>query len=295
MNTDDKNKKLGRGLSSLLSGKSFKHEPKTNFTESINSELKIGITKIKPNKNQPRKNFNNEELNNLASSIKQKGIIQPILVRKNLNDDNYEIIAGERRWRAAQLAGVHNIPVIIKKISDQEVIEIALIENIQRENLNPVEEAKAYESLLKEHKYNQEELSKMLGKSRSHIANMLRLLELSQTILDFLIHQKITIGHARPLIGIYNAEEIANKIIKNKLSVRQTEKLVSGYKKQRSKSNLRKSDPNIADLENELSEKIGLKTSINFSNKSTSGSITLYYSNLDQLDDIMERLTKKKK
>ena len=295
MNTDDKNNKLGRGLSSLLSGKSFKHEPKTNFAESMNSELKIGITKIKPNKNQPRKNFDNEELNNLASSIKQKGIIQPILVRKNLNDDNYEIIAGERRWRAAQLAGVHNIPVIIKKINDQEVIEIALIENIQRENLNPVEEAKAYESLLKEHKYTQEELSKMLGKSRSHIANMLRLLELSQTILDFLIHQKITIGHARPLIGIYNAEEIANKIIKNKLSVRQTEKLVSGYKKQRSKSNLRKSDPNIADLENELSEKIGLKTSINFSNKSTSGSITLYYSNLDQLDDIMERLTKKKK
>lgn len=286
----EKNKKLGRGLSSLLSGKSFSGE--NSFSETMSNQINIGVTKIVPNKKQPRKNFNKEELQNLASSIKEKGIIQPIVVRKNLNEDSYEIVAGERRWRAAQIAGFHNLPVIIKKFSDQEVVEVGLVENIQRESLNPVEEARAYQSLSNEYNYKQDQLSKIVGKSRSHIANMIRLLELPEYILNLLMEEKITTGHARPLIGLSNAEELVKKIIKGKLSVRQTEKLIYGQSKQKRKRIAPNIDPNIKDLENELSEKIGLKTSIHFSDKSSSGSITLYYSNLDQLDDIMKRLKK---
>ena len=286
----EKNKKLGRGLSSLLSGKSFSGE--NSFSETMSNQINIGVTKIVPNKKQPRKNFNKEELQNLASSIKEKGIIQPIVVRKNLNEDSYEIVAGERRWRAAQIAGFHNLPVIIKKFSDQEVMEVGLVENIQRESLNPVEEARAYQSLSNEYNYKQDQLSKIVGKSRSHIANMIRLLELPEYILNLLMEEKITTGHARPLIGLSNAEELVKKIIKGKLSVRQTEKLIYGQSKQKRKRIAPNIDPNIKDLENELSEKIGLKTSIHFSDKSSSGSITLYYSNLDQLDDIMKRLKK---
>ena len=286
----EKNKKLGRGLSSLLSGKSFSGE--NSFSETMSNQINIGVTKIVPNKKQPRKNFNKEELQNLASSIKEKGIIQPIVVRKNPNEDSYEIVAGERRWRAAQIAGFHNLPVIIKKFSDQEVVEVGLIENIQRESLNPVEEARAYQSLFNEYNYKQDQLSKIVGKSRSHIANMIRLLELPEYILNLLMEEKITTGHARPLIGLSNAEELVKKIIKGKLSVRQTEKLIYGQSKQKRKRIAPNIDPNIKDLENELSEKIGLKTSIHFSDKSSSGSITLYYSNLDQLDDIMKRLKK---
>ena len=288
--SEEKNKKLGRGLSSLLSGKSFSGEP--SFIETMSSQINIGITKIVPNKKQPRKTFNKEELESLASSIKEKGIIQPILVRKKLDEDSYEIVAGERRWRAAQIAELHSLPVIIKKFSDQEVIEVGLIENIQRENLNPVEEARAYQSLSNEYNYKQDQLSKIIGKSRSHITNMIRLLDLPEYILNLLVAEKITAGHARTLIGLPNAEELARKIINSKLSVRQIEKLVYGQKKQKTKRSLSSIDPNIKDLENELSEKIGLKTSINFSDKSTSGSITVYYSNLDQLDDIMKRLKK---
>ena len=211
---EDKNKKLGRGLSSLLSGKSFPQNESSGFMDTVNSETYIGITKITPNKKQPRKYFNSEELENLASSIKEKGIIQPILVRKNSTEDNYEIVAGERRWRAAQIAELHSLPVIIKKFSDQEVIEVGLIENVQRENLNPVEEARAYQSLSNEYNYKQDQLSKIIGKSRSHITNMIRLLELPEYILNLLAHEKITIGHARPLIGLPNAEELIKKIIK---------------------------------------------------------------------------------
>ena len=171
-------------------------------------------------------------------------------------------------------------------------MEVGLVENIQRESLNPVEEARAYQSLSNEYNYKQDQLSKIVGKSRSHIANMIRLLELPEYILNLLMEEKITTGHARPLIGLSNAEELVKKIIKGKLSVRQTEKLIYGQSKQKRKRIAPNIDPNIKDLENELSEKIGLKTSIHFSDKSSSGSITLYYSNLDQLDDIMKRLKK---
>ena len=214
---------------------------------------------------------------------------RPIVVRL-LSSNNYEIIAGERRWRAAQLVGIHEIPAFIKEIPEDLLNEAALIENIQRENLNPVEEARAYESILKKHKSNYDELSKIVGKSKSHISNMIRLLELEEEILNYMISGKLSMGHARALIGVPNAKEMANEIINKNLSVRQTEKNTANYKK--NKRRQKNKDPNILDLEKELSEKIGLKTSIQFSEQGSSGSLTLYYSDLDQLDDIMKRLKK---
>ena len=277
---NSENKKLGRGLGALLpSGK--KNEDK-NFKF-------INISEIQANLNQPRKNFKNEDLEELASSIKSQGILQPIAVRL-LPNNSYEIIAGERRWRAAQLAGIHEIPAFIKEIPEDLVKEAALIENIQRENLNPVEEASAYESILKKHKSNYDELSKIVGKSKSHISNMIRLLELEEEILSYVISGKLSMGHARALIGVPNAKEMANEIINKNLSVRQTEKNTSNYKK--NKKRQKNKDPNILDLEKELSEKIGLKTSIQFSEEGSSGSLTLYYSDLDQLDELMKRLKK---
>ena len=276
MNTE--NKKLGRGLGALLPSGKNKEDKSFKF---------INVSEIQANLNQPRKNFKKDDLEELALSIKSQGILQPIVVRL-LSSNNYEIIAGERRWRAAQLAGIHEIPAFIKEIPEDLLNEAALIENIQRENLNPVEEARAYESILKKHKSNYDELSKIVGKSKSHISNMIRLLELEEEILNYMISGKLSMGHARALIGVPNAKEMANEIINKNLSVRQTEKNTANYKK--NKRRQKNKDPNILDLEKELSEKIGLKTSIQFSEQGSSGSLTLYYSDLDQLDDIMKRL-----
>ncbi len=278
MNTE--NKKLGRGLGALLPSGKNKEDKSFKF---------INVSEIQANLNQPRKNFKKDDLEELALSIKSQGILQPIAVRL-LSSNNYEIIAGERRWRAAQLAGIHEIPAFIKEIPEDLLNEAALIENIQRENLNPVEEARAYESILKKHKSNYDELSKIVGKSKSHISNMIRLLELEEEILNYMISGKLSMGHARALIGVPNAKEMANEIINKNLSVRQTEKNTANYKK--NKRRQKNKDPNILDLEKELSEKIGLKTSIQFSEQGSSGSLTLYYSDLDQLDDIMKRLKK---
>jgi ParB family chromosome partitioning protein len=278
MNTE--NKKLGRGLGALLPSGKNKEDKSFKF---------INVSEIQANLNQPRKNFKKDDLEELALSIKSQGILQPIVVRL-LSSNNYEIIAGERRWRAAQLAGIHEMPAFIKEIPEDLLNEAALIENIQRENLNPVEEARAYESILKKHKSNYDELSKIVGKSKSHISNMIRLLELEEEILNYMISGKLSMGHARALIGVPNAKEMANEIINKNLSVRQTEKNTANYKK--NKRRQKNKDPNILDLEKELSEKIGLKTSIHFSEQGSSGSLTLYYSDLDQLDDIMKRLKK---
>ena len=278
MNTE--NKKLGRGLGALLPSGKNKEDKSFKF---------INVSEIQANLNQPRKNFKKDDLEELALSIKSQGILQPIVVRL-LSSNNYEIIAGERRWRAAQLVGIHEIPAFIKEIPEDLLNEAALIENIQRENLNPVEEARAYESILKKHKSNYDELSKIVGKSKSHISNMIRLLELEEEILNYMISGKLSMGHARALIGVPNAKEMANEIINKNLSVRQTEKNTANYKKNKRRQNNK--DPNILDLEKELSEKIGLKTSIQFSEQGSSGSLTLYYSDLDQLDDIMKRLKK---
>ena len=275
------NKKLGRGLGALLS--SGKNEKNTQNFKLIN------ISEIKANKDQPRKDFKKEELEELASSIKSQGVLQPIVVRKKA-EQQYEIIAGERRWRGAQIAGLHEIPALVKEMTDNEAQEAALIENIQRENLNAVEEAKAYKKLIENKNTGYDSLSSIVGKSKSHISNMLRLLELDDEILNYIIEGKLSMGHARALIGVPNANVLAKEIINKKLSVRETEKNTSQYKK--NKSNKKLKDPNIIDLEKELSEKIGLKTSIHFNPEGSSGSLTLFYSDLDQLDDIMKRLKK---
>ena len=249
----------------------------------------INISEIKANKDQPRKDFKKEELEELASSIKSQGVLQPIVVRKKA-EQQYEIIAGERRWRGAQIAGLHEIPALVKEMTDNEAQEAALIENIQRENLNAVEEARAYKKLVGSKNTGYDTLSSIVGKSKSHISNMLRLLELDDEILNYIIDGKLSMGHARALIGVPNAKVLAKEIINKKLSVRETEKNTSQYKK--NKKNKKFKDPNIVDLEKELSEKIGLKTSIHFNQEGSSGSLTLFYSDLDQLDDIMKRLKK---
>ena len=278
------NSKLGRGLSSLLS-------PHNNNNDNLGSKnfKLLNITSVEVNDKQPRKKFAKEELENLSASIKSKGVLQPILVREK-NNNLFEIITGERRWRAAQIAGIHQIPAVIKKMNDEEAMQAALIENIQRADLNPIEEARAYQTILENDNVNYENLSNAVGKSKSHISNTIRLLELDLKILNYIEDGEISMGHARALIGVPNAIELADEIINKKLSVREIERTTSKYKKNRNKKVSK--DPNIVDLEKELSEKIGLKTSIHFNEKASSGSITLYYSDLDQLDDIMKRLKK---
>ena len=273
------NNKLGMGLGALLN---------TN-NKNKNSTKKIDISKIYPNKKQPRKNFEEKEIKELSESIKNQGLIQPIVVRET-SDSMYEIIAGERRWRACQLAGLHSVNCVVMSVDDKNVYELALIENIQRENLNVVEEAKAYKNLIELNGIKNEELSKKIGKSSSHISNLIRLLDLDDEIHQMIIDGKISMGHARALIGVPNAVEKAKEIFEKKLSVRDVEKSTSKHKQTRKKQT--EKDPNIADLEKELSDKIGLKTEIEFSDNGSSGSLKLYYSDLNQLDEIMKRLKK---
>jgi ParB family chromosome partitioning protein len=277
MNKDKK--KLGMGLGALLSAN-------TKNTNNIN---KIDISKISPNKQQPRKNFEEQEIKELSNSIKNQGLIQPIVVRE-IENNEYEIIAGERRWRACQLAGLHSVECVVMSVSEESVYELALVENIQRQNLNVVEEAKAYKNLIRINNLKNEDLAKKLGKSSSHISNLIRILELDDEIHQMIIDGKISMGHARALIGVPNAVERAKEIFEKKLSVRDVEKSTSKYKQTRKKQT--EKDPNIADLEKELSDKIGLKTEIQFNDNGSSGSLKLYYSDLSQLDEIMKRLKK---
>ncbi len=277
MNKDKK--KLGMGLGALLSAN-------TKNTNNIN---KIDISKISPNKQQPRKSFEEKEIKELSNSIKNQGLIQPIVVRE-IENNEYEIIAGERRWRACQLAGLHSVECVVMSISEESVYELALVENIQRQNLNVVEEAKAYKNLIRINNLKNEDLAKKLGKSSSHISNLIRILELDDEIHQMIIDGKISMGHARALIGVPNAVERAKEIFEKKLSVRDVEKSTSKYKQTRKKQI--EKDPNIADLEKELSDKIGLKTEIQFNDNGSSGSLKLYYSDLNQLDEIMKRLKK---
>ena len=273
------NKKLGMGLGALLNTNN-KNKSSTN---------KIDISKIYPNKKQPRKNFEEKEIAELSESIKNQGLIQPIVVRET-SGGMYEIIAGERRWRACQLAGLHSVSCVVMSVDDKNVYELALIENIQRENLNVVEEAKAYKNLIELNGLKNEELSKKIGKSSSHISNLIRILDLDDEIHQMIIDGKISMGHARALIGVPNAIEKAKEVFEKKLSVRDVERLTSKHKQTRKKQS--EKDPNIADLEKELSDKIGLKTEIEFSDNGSSGSLKLYYSDLNQLDEIMKRLKK---
>jgi len=273
------NNKLGMGLGALLNTNN-KNKSSTN---------KIDISKIYPNKKQPRKNFEEKEITELSESIKNQGLIQPIVVRET-SSGMYEIIAGERRWRACQLAGLHSVSCVVMSVDDKNVYELALIENIQRENLNVVEEAKAYKNLIELNGLKNEELSNKIGKSSSHISNLIRILDLDEEIHQMIINGKISMGHARALIGVPNAVEKAKEIFEKKLSVREVERSTSKHKQTRKKQS--EKDPNIIDLEKELSDKIGLKTEIEFNDNGSSGSLKLYYSDLNQLDEIMKRLKK---
>ena len=267
-------KGLGRGLSSLLGDSSKKVE--TN---------KVSINDIKRNKFQPRKNFTKENLEELTNSIKEQGVIQPIVVRPDkLDNGKYEIIAGERRWLASQNAGLHEVPVVILNVDDAKSLEFAIVENVQRQDLNPIEEARGYQRLVDEFKYDQEKLSKFVGKSRSYVANSLRLLSLSEEVLVLVEQGSITAGHARSLIGLQNSILLAKQIIQKKLSVRQTEILVRQFRNKKFKV-IKKKDANILDLQRILEEKTGLNVSIN-SKKNNSGSITFNYLDLDQLEKI---------
>jgi len=273
MNTIKKG--LGRGLSSLIG--ETKVETKTN---------KLSLSEIIPNKYQPRKNFDEEMLNDLTNSIKERGVIQPIIVRKsNSENSKYEIIAGERRWLAARKAGLHNIPVVVTEADDLKSLEFAIVENVQRHDLNPLEEAQGYKRLIDDFSYDQEKVSKFIGKSRSYITNSLRLLNLPQDVLKLVEEKKISAGHAKILVGLENASFIATKIIEKKLSVRQSENFVKIFKKKKGQSFLTK-DPNLKSLEQSIQEKIGLQVKIK-GNKRNKGSITFSFSDLDQLNKII--------
>ncbi len=278
----NKENKLGMGLGALLS-------TKNNNNESNTGIQKINISQIIPNPSQPRKKFKDQDLKELSSSIKNQGLIQPIIV-KPTTDNQYQIIAGERRWRASQLIGAHEIDCVVKNLDDTNVLEAALIENIQREDLNVIEEASAYKGLIDIKRINNETLAKLIGKSSSHVSNILRLLELDEKIQQMVIDGDLSMGHARALIGVPDSINKAKEIIEKKLSVREVEKITSEFKKNKTKKASK--DPNIIDLEKELSDKIGLKTSIQFNESGSSGSLTLYYSDLNQLDDLMKRLKK---
>ena len=266
-------KGLGRGLSSLIG--ETKVENKTN---------KLPLSEIVPNKFQPRKNFDEENLNDLSNSIRERGVIQPIIVRKSHH--KYEIIAGERRWLAARKAGLHDIPVVVTDADDLKSLEFAIVENVQRHDLNPLEEALGYKRLINEFSYDQEKVSKFIGKSRSYITNTLRLLNLPPDVLKFVEEKKISAGHAKILVGLDNASFIANKIIEKKLSVRQTENFVKIFKKKRFFTKISK-DPNIKDLEQIISEKTGLSVLIKNS-KRNKGTITFSYHDIEQLNKIID-------
>ena len=269
-------KGLGRGLSSLI-GES-KVESKTN---------KLLLSDIIPNKFQPRKNFNEENLEDLKNSIKERGVIQPIIVRKSESENSkFEIIAGERRWLAARKAGLHDIPVVVTEADDLKSLEFAIVENVQRHDLNPLEEAQGYKRLIDEFSYDQEKVSKFIGKSRSYITNSLRLLTLPASVLKYIEEKKISTGHAKILVGLDNAEFIASKIIEKKLSVRQSENFVKIFKKKKGYFS-RSIDPNIENLERSITDKIGLNVSIK-NNKKNKGTITFAYHDVDQLNKIID-------
>tara|TARA_B100000963_G_scaffold48613_1_gene36872 strand:+ start:1629 stop:2477 length:849 start_codon:yes stop_codon:yes gene_type:complete len=276
MNSSKIKKGLGRGLSSLI-GES-KVESKSN---------KLLLSDIVPNKFQPRKNFDEQNLIDLTNSIKERGVIQPIIVRESKSDNKkYELVAGERRWLAAGKAGLHDIPAIVVDADDLRSLEFAIVENVQRHDLNPLEEALGYKKLIDEFSYDQEKVSKFIGKSRSYITNSLRLLSLPLEVLNLVEKQEISAGHAKILVGLDNAYFVAQKIIEKKLSVRQTENFVKIFKKKPIKKG-GLIDPNISNLEEDISQKIGLSVKIK-NTKRNKGTITFSYHDVDQLNKIIE-------
>ena len=271
-----KNKKgLGRGLSSLIGDSDAK------ITNN-----KISISSIIPNKYQPRKNFDKNSLEELTASIRERGIIQPIIVRASEdNNDKYELIAGERRWQAAQNAGLHEVPAVILNVDNLKSLEFAIVENVQRKDLNPIEEANGYKRLINEFNYDQDKVAKFIGKSRAHISNCIRLLSLPAKVIEHIINDKLSPGHAKILVGLDNSELLAEKIIKKKLSVRQAEALARLVKS--NKSSIKSKDPNSIDIENQLSSKIGMKVFLN-NKKNNTGTLIFEYKGVDQLDRLIK-------
>ena len=276
MDSNKIKKGLGRGLSSLI-----------GETKVESQKNQLSVSDLVPNKYQPRKIFDENNLNDLTNSVKERGILQPIIVRKS-NDDGskFEIIAGERRWLAAQRAGLHDVPVVITEADDLKSLEFAIVENVQRHDLNPLEEAQGYKRLIDKFSYDQEKVSKFIGKSRSHITNSLRLLSLPADVVILIETQKLTAGHAKILVGLENASFIANKIIEKKLSVRQSENFVKLFKNKKQKISKTK-DANIMHLELSILNKIGLNVEIK-NNKNNKGKITFEYKELDQLNKIID-------
>ena len=271
-----KNKKgLGRGLSSLIGDSDVK------ITNN-----KISISSIIPNKYQPRKNFDRNSLEELTASIRERGIIQPIIVRASEDsNDKYELIAGERRWQAAQNAGLHEVPAVILNVDNLKSLEFAIVENVQRKDLNPIEEAEGYQRLINEFNYDQDKVAKFIGKSRAHISNCIRLLSLPAKVIEHIINDKISPGHAKILVGLDNSELLAEKIIKKKLSVRQAEAIARLVKI--NKSSIKSKDPNSIDIENQLSSKIGMKVFLN-NKKNNTGTLIFEYKGVDQLDRLIK-------
>ena len=271
-------KGLGRGLSSLIGeGK-------------ISSNTKANISDLQRNKYQPRKKFDETSLNELSDSIKSRGIIQPIIVRNSDGDSKYEIIAGERRWLAAQKAGLHEVPIVVIDADNKKALEFGIVENVQRHDLNAIEEAEGYKRLIDEFSYDQEQVAKFIGKSRSHITNSLRLLTLPDEVIEFVKENKLSPGHAKILVGLENCLLISKKIISKKLSVRQTENLARVYKTP-SKKFTHNKDPNIRQLELNLTDKLGIEVIIK-NTKQNKGSISFNYKDLDQLSRIIETIKK---
>ena len=271
-NTFKLKKGLGRGLSSLIGDTSS--APKSN---------KVSISSIVRNKFQPRKNFNKQQMDELTNSVRERGIIQPIIVRKQ--SDKFEIIAGERRWQAAQNAGLHEVPIVEIQADDLKSLEFAIVENVQRDDLNPIEEANGYKKLIDEFQYDQDKVAKFIGKSRTHITNCLRLLSLPADVIRLIEEQKLSQGHAKVLVGLENAIQIAKKIVDKKLSVRQAESLVKIYKSPK-KFKVIANDSNIKALQNSLQEKTGLSVKI-YHKKNNKGNLSFEYNNSDQLDRLV--------
>lgn len=287
-------KGLGRGLSALLADAGTGIQENIRVTQ--NPDLMLAIEKILPNPDQPRRDFAESDLADLAASIAEKGIIQPIIVRNNPNGtDTYQIVAGERRWRAAQKAQLHEIPALIRELSDVEVLELAIIENIQRADLNAIEEATGYRQLMDRFGHTQEQLAEALGKSRSHIANLLRLLNLPDEVLGMVRSGKLSAGHARALVPCENPNDLAKQIISKGLSVRQTEKLVKtagSMQKPESKVVASQKDADTKALEADLGAHLGLKVNISHKEKSGNGEIMIKYKDLEELDKICSILSK---
>lgn len=286
---NNKRKSLGRGLGALLGDDNsiLRENSEPKVTEKNNGAEKISVDMLYASQFQPRLDFDKEALDALSASIKEKGVLQPLLVRKD-NDGKYEIIAGERRFRAAKQAGLNEVPVIIKEMDDKEVLEVALVENLLRENLSAIEEAEGLQRLINEFSHTQEALSEIMGKSRSYIANTLRLLVLPLEIQQMVRNGKITAGHVRPLIGLENAVELAQKIVEKGLNVRQVEALVKNNKTAPEKKV--KQNEDIIDIEKNINKKLGLKVKISTA-KNGGGKVVLSYTNLAQLDKIIDILS----